>query len=182
MPKVYMVRHGQAAANFTSDRDPGLDDLGRSQAVQAATVLAAQAPLALISSPLKRAQETAAPIAERLKQAVTVDSRVAEVPSHGIALEDRGTWLQAVMQGQWSEQSEALQQWRDNMAQCLMACSQDTAIFSHFVAINAMVSYATQRDEVLVCRPDNGSVTVFEVQSSGITLIDRGREATTHIN
>ena len=45
MPKVYMVRHGRAAANFTSDRDPGLDDLGRSQAVQAATVLAAQAPL-----------------------------------------------------------------------------------------------------------------------------------------
>ena len=182
MPKVYMVRHGRAAANFTSDRDPGLDDLGRDQAVQAASLLAVQAPLALLSSPLKRAQETAVPIAEQLKQAVTIDSRVAEVPSHGIALEDRGAWLQAVMQGQWSEQSEALQQWRDHMAQCLMACSIDTAIFSHFVAINAMVSYATQRDEVLVCRPDNGSITLFEVQSSGITLIDRGSEATTHIN
>ena len=39
MPKVYMVRHGRAAANFTSDLDPGLDDLGRDQAVQAASVL-----------------------------------------------------------------------------------------------------------------------------------------------
>ena len=182
MPKVYMVRHGQAAANFTSDRDPGLDVLGHEQARQAATILAGKVPLTLLSSPLKRAQETAAPLAERLEQAVTIDSRVAEVPSHGIALEDRGAWLQAVMQGQWSEQSEALQQWRDHMAQCLMACSTDTAIFSHFVAINAMVSYATQRDEVLVCRPDNGSITLFEVQSSGITLIDRGSEATTHIN
>ena len=100
MPKVYMVRHGRAAANFTSDLDPGLDDLGRDQAVQAASLLAVQAPLALLSSPLKRAQETAVPIAEQLKQAVTIDSRVAEVPSHGIALEDRGAWLQAVMQGQ----------------------------------------------------------------------------------
>ncbi len=62
MPKVYMVRHGRAAANFTSDRDPGLDDLGREQAIQAASVLAAHAPLALLSSPLKRAQETAAPL------------------------------------------------------------------------------------------------------------------------
>lgn len=182
MPKVYMVRHGRAAANFTSDRDPGLDDLGREQAIQAASVLAAHAPLALLSSPLKRAQETAAPLSEHLKQVVTIDSRVAEVPSHNIALEDRGAWLQTVMQGQWSEQSEALQQWRDHMAQCFMACSKDTAIFSHFVAINAMVSYATQRDEVLVCRPDNGSITLFEVQSSGITLIDRGSDATTHIN
>ena len=47
MPKVYMVRHGRAAANFTSDLDPGLDDLGRDQAVQAASLLAVQAPLAL---------------------------------------------------------------------------------------------------------------------------------------
>ena len=77
MPKVYMVRHGRATANFTSDLDPGLDDLGRDQAVQAASLLAVQAPLALLSSPLKRAQETAVPIAEQLKQAVTIDSRVA---------------------------------------------------------------------------------------------------------
>ena len=51
MPKVYMVRHGRAAANFTSDRDPGLDDLGRDQAVQAASLLAGHVPLTLLSSP-----------------------------------------------------------------------------------------------------------------------------------
>ena len=182
MPKVYMVRHGRAAAHFTTDRDPGLDDLGRAQAAQAASTLRAHTPLLLLSSPLKRAQETAAPLAEQLKQAVRIDARVAEVPSQGIRLEDRGTWLQAVMQGQWSEQSDALQQWRDHMAQCFMACTEDTAIFSHFVAINAMVAYATQRDEVSVCRPDNGSITVFEIQGSRITLLDQGAEATTHVN
>ena len=48
MPKVYMVRHGRATANFTSDLDPGLDDLGRDKAVQAASLLAVQAPLALL--------------------------------------------------------------------------------------------------------------------------------------
>lgn len=182
MPKVYMVRHGRAAANFTTDRDPGLDDLGRAQAVNAASVLMNHAPLQLLSSPLKRAQETAAPLAEQLKQAVSIDERVAEVPSLGIRLEDRGTWLQTVMQGHWPEQPDALQQWRDHMAQCFMACTEDTVIFSHFVAINAMVSYATQRDEVLVCRPDNGSITIFDIQPSGITLIDQGAEAKTHVN
>ena len=36
MTRVYMVRHGRAAAGWNVDPDPGLDDLGRSQSLAVA--------------------------------------------------------------------------------------------------------------------------------------------------
>lgn len=182
MTTIYLIRHGQAAAGFTSDPDPGLDQLGRSQADKAADQLIQQGPLTLLSSPLKRAQETAAPLAARLAQSVGIESRVAEVPSTGLSLEARGPWLQKVMQGRWLDQSETLQQWQRDMATCLLECQEPTAIFTHFVAINAMVAFATSSPDVMVCRPNNGSITVFEILDGELRLIERGEDASTHVN
>ena len=182
MTKIYLIRHGQAAAGFTTDPDPGLDDLGRIQATAAAETLMAHCPLALVSSPLKRAQETAAPLSKRLNQHIAIEPRVAEVPSTGLSLEARGPWLQEVMQGRWADQSETLQNWQREMATCLVSCQAPTAFFTHFVAINAMVAYATGNPEVLVCRPNNGSITIFESVDGKLTLVERGEDASTHIN
>lgn len=182
MAKIYLIRHGQAAAGFTSDPDPGLDQIGQSQAEAAADLLMAHTPLTLLSSPLKRAQETAQPLASRLAQSVGIEPRVAEVPSVGLSLEERGPWLQQVMQGQWPDQSEVLQQWQRDMATCLLECQASTAIFTHFVAINAMVAFATSNSNVLVCRPNNGSITVFETIDDQLRLIERGEDASTHVN
>ncbi|MBV9044707.1 MAG: histidine phosphatase family protein, partial [Alphaproteobacteria bacterium] len=63
MARIYMVRHGKAAAGFGEDMDPGLDATGKAQAEAVAQKLAPLGPLAILSSPLKRAQETAAPLA-----------------------------------------------------------------------------------------------------------------------
>ena len=57
MPGIYMVRHGKAAAGFAGHPDPGLDDLGRSQALATAAALAPLGPLPVYSSPLARARE-----------------------------------------------------------------------------------------------------------------------------
>jgi broad specificity phosphatase PhoE len=59
---------------------------------------------------------------------------------------------------------------------------EDTVIFSHFVAINAVIGVATQNDAVLVTSLDNCSVTTFEVHSDGrLELIEAGNEADTLI-
>jgi broad specificity phosphatase PhoE len=59
---------------------------------------------------------------------------------------------------------------------------EDTVIFSHFVAINAVIGVATQNDAVLVASLDNCSVTTFEVHSDGrLELIEAGNEADTLI-
>jgi broad specificity phosphatase PhoE len=182
MALIYLIRHGKAAGSFTDDMDPGLDEIGRSQAIEAATSLQQHLPLTLLSSPLKRAQETATPLASALEQSVGIEKRVAEIPSPGLSLTERGPWLQTVMSGRWSEQSDDLKAWQQTLCQCLVEIEEDTVIFSHFVAINAAVSWATGSNDVLVFRPDNGSITIFDNTGDKLTLIKRGNEATTRIN
>ena len=72
MPRLILVRHGRAAAGWGADLDPGLDELGRTQAENVAKVLAPQGPLPIVTSPLRRCQETAAPLAALWQNAATL--------------------------------------------------------------------------------------------------------------
>jgi len=54
-------------------------------------------------------------------------------------------------------------------------------VFSHFIAINAAVGYATGDDRVVSFRPDNCSITVMETSANSLLLIDRGVEADTEV-
>ncbi len=62
MATLYLVRHGKASSGWGLEKDPGLDDLGRIQAKAAARTLASLGPLAIITSPQKRAWETCEPL------------------------------------------------------------------------------------------------------------------------
>jgi broad specificity phosphatase PhoE len=182
MPIVYIVRHGRAAASFTDDLDPGLDELGQKQAEAACKILRTHTPLELRSSPLKRALETARPLGVALNREVTLEARFAEIPSPGMSLSERGPWLRGVMQGRWSEQSADLQRWRQDLIDCLLEIRADTAIFSHFVAINAAVGAAEGEDRVVLFRPNNGSITSIEIDDGRLAVLSRGDEAETRIN
>jgi broad specificity phosphatase PhoE len=107
---------------------------------------------------------------------------MAEIPSPGLSLEERGPWLQRIMQGRWSEQSQALQKWHSDLSDCLLNIDTDTAIFSHFVAINAAVGAAEDNDQVLLFQPDNGSITVINTDGVTLTLVSRGEVANTRVN
>ncbi len=182
MAIIYMARHGRAAGSYSDDLDPGLDELGHTQATRAGEQLGGNQPLSILSSPLRRARETAAPLALSLDAEVSIEDRVSEIPSPGLSLQERGPWLQTVMQGKWQDQTEELQQWQQNMVNCLLALKQDTVIFTHFVAINAMVAAATNSSEVLIFRPDNGSITQFDTRGGKLQLLDLGDEAVTSVN
>ena len=181
MTLIYIVRHGRAAASFSDDMDPCLDELGASQARQAAVQLAALKPARLISSPLKRAQETALPLADQMQRQVTIEDRVAEIPSFGMSPKERGPWLQGILKERWSNLSQDLQDWRNDLIQCLIGINEGTAVFSHFVAINVAVGAATDDDSVVCFRPDNGSITVLETNGSRLKLVERGLEAGTRV-
>lgn len=182
MPRILMVRHGRAAASFTDDLDPGLDELGQQQAESVAAALRSELPLALISSPLRRAMETAHPLQALQGGELSIEERVSEIPSPGLDLSERGDWLRGVMQGQWSQQDAALQAWRKDLVNCLIQQPVDCVIFSHFVAINVAVAAAEQNDRVIVFRPDNTSVTELRSDGQQLTLAHRGEEAVTQIN
>jgi len=182
MPLIYLVRHGQAAAGYSEDPDPGLDDLGRAQAEAASKTLLTARPKRVLSSPLKRAQETAHPYAQAIGESVTLEPRVSEIPSPNLSVSERGAWLQGIMQGQWSNQSEALQAWQASLVDVLKEAREDTVIFSHFVAINALVSAVTKDDQVLVFRPDNASITTFRETNGELALVAQGESRLTVVN
>ena len=161
MPTIVLVRHGRAAAGFGSHRDPGLDDVGRGQAEATAEELAArfEKPVPIYSSPLKRAQETAAPLARRWGSEVILEPRVAEIPSPTEDLGERARWLQGVMAGKWTDLPEELLRWREELIDCVLGFETDVVVFCHFIAINVVVAAARGAEELIVFRPDNGSVT-----------------------
>src|SRR5271157_240870 len=126
MPRLYLVRHGRAAATFAEAADPGLDALGRSQAEAVAERLAPIGPIALLSSPLARARETSEPLAERWRRSVPIEPAVAEIPSPaGMSLSERADWLRGFMGGSWRDASRELAQWREEAIAALAAIKEN---------------------------------------------------------
>ena len=77
MTDVWIVRHGEAAASWEADPDPALSELGRSQAEATSLALLELLPndVSIISSPLRRAQETAEALATKMGKPVAIDGR-----------------------------------------------------------------------------------------------------------
>ena len=76
------MRHGQTEWNLTGRiqgfSDIGLDETGRAQAAAAAPALAEYEPARIIASDLRRAVDTARPIAERTGLEIELDKRLRE--------------------------------------------------------------------------------------------------------
>ncbi len=176
MARLYIVRHGRAAAGFGEAVDPGLDDLGRAQAQEVAEKLAPLGPLTIVSSPLARACQTAQPLAKLWQREPIIEDAVAEIPSPGLELDERARWLRKFMAGSWRGATPALAQWRENVISALTALNKDTVIFSHYLALNVAMGAAIEDDRVTVYSPQNCSVTIFETQNGKLTLVERGKE------
>ena len=187
MARVYMVRHGRAAAGWDVDPNPPLDDLGRSQAMAVASQLSPKGPLPVLSSPLLRCQQTAFPLATAWGVDVRIEPGVTEIPSpEGYALDNRVSWLREAMAGTWSQvaqrSGDVYAAYRRGVSDAVRALRADTVIFSHFVAINAVIGEVTSDDRVVIASLDNCSVTTFEVEPDGsLRLLEVGGEADTLI-
>lgn len=178
--RLYLVRHGRAAAGWDDDPDPPLDPLGRRQAESVAVELAPLGPLPVLVSPLRRCRETARPLAAAWAVEPAVEPAVAEIPSpEGVPMGERVGWLRRAMAGTWADLGPRYTSFRDEVVARLVACSADTVVVSHFVAINAAIGAALGDDRVVIDRVDNCSVTVVEAVGGRLRLVARGREADT---
>jgi len=174
---IFLVRHGEAAASWGKDPDPGLSPLGKTQARATADVLLARidSPVEIISSPLQRAQETAEPLARALGLQIAIDDAYREVPAP-VPLAQRQTWLRQFMQQGWSEQPEELCQWRDRILDQLRELTTPTVIFTHFLVLNAVVGHLLKRPEILNFWPDNASVTQLKLEGGTLVLEELGAQ------
>ena len=104
---IVFVRHGETAANrdgrILGRSDVPLSDLGRVQARRTAAWLADEQPARIFASPLARARETAAAIAEACDGTVEIDERLVEM--------DFGAWDGRPMA---SMTDDAWRRWRED--------------------------------------------------------------------
>ena len=182
MTRLYLVRHGRAAAGWDTDPDPGLDEIGARQAAAVAVRLAPLGPLPILTSPLLRCRETAAALAGVWDVEARVEKTVAEIPSpDGIAMADRIDWLKVAMKGTWADIGGQYVAFRNQVVTTLCGIETDSVVFSHFVAINAAIGAAIGDDRLVVRSLDNCSVTVIDVVGRALQLVESGHEADTLI-
>ncbi|MEL6868284.1 MAG: histidine phosphatase family protein [Pseudomonadota bacterium] len=180
---IYLVRHGEAAAKWGDNPDPGLSELGARQALAAADILRSMSlpPAHIITSPLRRARETAAPYAMQLGKTPTVDPVFRELPSP-VALDQRAQWIQSFMTQRWNEQNEDITRWRSILLQQLTQLTGSVAIFTHFVVINAVVAHVMDCPDTLCVMPANGSVFTFAVTDGVLSHVHSGTQQASVVN
>jgi broad specificity phosphatase PhoE len=148
---VHLVRHGEVdnPAGLLYGRLPDyhLSDLGREMAERVAEQLGDRDVVHLRSSPLERAQETAAPIAEAFGLPIVIDSRVIEAVNYfeGLRLSFAGAlrhpknWLyfRNPFKPSWGEAyTEVLARTRLAMRDAVEAApGQEAVIVSHQLPI-----------------------------------------------
>lgn len=177
---IYLIRHGEAAARWGSHPDPGLSELGRDQAEAVAESLSELGIERIFSSPMARCQETGRAFAARSGLDLVVEPKVTEIPTPG-DVTDRVPWLQTLMAGNWADTPDLVQTWRRDLIDVVTAMPANTAVFSHFVAINAIVGHFEGSDSVTVFRPNYCSLTRLHVTDSGHMLAARGASLETRI-
>jgi broad specificity phosphatase PhoE len=184
MARLYIIRHGEPTGSWgtSPDPDPGLSDLGKEQAKTAADRLRLLTPRQIVTSPLKRARETARPLEDILGLPAQVASPVAEVPTPpGVPIEQRGDWLRRMMAGNWDGVEPLLVTWRKAAIDYLLSVDTDSAIFSHYVLINAAVGAAIGDDRVHCFAPSHASVTILDTNGHGLSLVELGMTGTSAI-
>ena len=181
MSRLWLVRHGRAAASWDADHDPGLDDLGRQQAEAAADDLAPKGPLPILCSPLRRCRETAAPLETRWDREAVIEPGCGEVESPTTDLAERGAWLGELMRGTWEGRPAELLAWRRKVIDTLLALDADTVVFTHYIAINVVVGEAAGDERVVSFAPDNCSITEVVNDGGRLEVVSLGRQASTQV-
>ena len=177
--RLTLVRHGRPDGAWGNDPDPGLDARGHQQAAAVADALASLGPLPVVVSPLRRTRETAVPLLERWGIEAQIEPGVGELRAPPDPEPDHATWLHTLMTGLGADHAEVMDPLRARVLGVIRAIRTDAIVFTHFLAINAVVGAATGDDRVVCFAPAHCSVTVVEVKGDELRLVELGAHGTT---
>ena len=182
MGTIYLIRHGEAGASWNQDRDPGLSDLGRQQALAVMQQFRDGPVCPIYSSPLRRVRETAGPLATHWGVDVITVPAFAEIPTPaGHSLEQRLQWLLALRDQHWDTASAELLTWRENIIAALQQLPDNALVFTHFMVMNTVVGHLMERPEYVCYQPGNGSILTLQKEGGGIKVADLGAESATRV-
>ena len=175
MSRLYLIRHGRVADS--KDHDPALGEIGRAQAEAAASALASKGPLPIFTSPLRRARETATPLARLWRVTPKPDPRLGELPPlPDSTFPNHSAWLEYARTRRWAEMHESMRRWRDQVIEALLEIEADAVVVSHSIAINAAVGRALNDDRVSCFEPANASRTVLDSDGKTFRLVELGAQ------
>ncbi len=177
---IYLIRHGEPAASWGAHPDPGLSPLGVSQAERTGGILAEAGAKRAVVSPLARCRETGRPFEKLLETHARIEPGIGEIRTP-VGTADRPVWLKGMMQGTWPEAGEELDRWRRSVLAAVERCADDSAVFSHFIAINAVVGLLCGDDRVVVFKPGHCSITKLVRRGDRLIVTELGSEAATAV-
>jgi len=93
-----------------------------------------------------------------------------------MTLAERGAWLKSLTRQRWQDLDEVIQGWRREAIECLLEISQNTVVVSHFMIINAVVSWARGEEGVVCCHPIQGSRTTLEHDGKSFRVLEIGAQ------
>jgi len=175
---IYLIRHGEPAGAYGAHPNPGLTELGTRPAFAAAETLAKAGAKFAVTSPLARSRETAAQFEKVMETHARIETGVGEIVTPR-GIEDRVGWLRGIMAGEWTGTGAELDAWRRHVLAAVERLPEDTAVFSHFVAINVIVGLLTNDDRVVVFKPGHASITKLARVGGRLKVVELGAEAAT---
>ena len=152
--ELLLIRHALPVRRELEEgiADPELSDAGHAQAQHLAEYLASEELHAIYASPMKRAQQTAAPVARRLNLAVTLVDGVAEfdrnsneyVPVEELKATNDPRWQQ-MLDNSWDGRDETQEQFGRRVHQALEAIiarhsGHNVAVVCHGGVINSYLA------------------------------------------
>ncbi|MBK5288288.1 MAG: histidine phosphatase family protein [Acidimicrobiia bacterium] len=165
--------------------DPSLTDAGRHQADRLAAWLAIEGVDHIVSSPLRRAGETAAPVATALGIDVEVDPELCEydaaadsyIPIEEMRAENSERW-QAMVEGRWADYGgEPPDQFRGRIIPCIDRIiaahpGRKVAAVCHGGVINVYLASVLDIDRHLWFDPEYTSISRVRASRSGARSIE----------
>jgi broad specificity phosphatase PhoE len=136
----------------------------------------------LLSSPKKRAVETMEIMHTKNKFPFKLDSRFIEIPSDNIDANKKREWLSRIFTTPIEGLPEAVKEWRSNLINWLKDAEGNFIVTTHFMVINALVSYITSNDAISYFHPDYASRTEIFIKNGELTQLILGDDKKTVIN
>ncbi len=152
--ELLLIRHALPIRRELTEgvADPELSEAGVAQALHLAEYLASEELHAIYASPLKRAQQTAAPLAERFRLEVTLVDGVAEfdrnsseyVPVEELKATNDPRW-QELIDNRWDGRDETQEQFTDRVFNAMEAIIEahtghNVAVVCHGGVINSYLA------------------------------------------
>ncbi len=187
--ELLLIRHAvperiTSAQSGGGPADPSLTEPGRQQARRLAAWLAVEGVDHIVSSPLRRASETAAPLATALGLPVEIDAELCEydaaadsyIPIEELRADNDERW-QAMVDGRWADYGgEPPEQFRGRIVPCIDRIiaahpGEKVAAVCHGGVINVYLASVLGIDRHLWFDPEYTSISRVRGSRGGVKSV-----------